>query len=212
MKRHTLDGAEILRQTPDVPTLAPVVAFEHHLRIDGSGYPAGVTRASLNVGTMLCSIADVYDAMRSQRRYQQAFPTERILEVLKRNDGTAVRSAPGPAVRPADRHLPGRHDRPARHRRGRRRTTGLCAGSVSPARAGARRPRRRRGSSCRTISISGKRADDPQRPKSIVGAARSRRLPVRSADVDMKRIAFVVALALLAPAARPPRSIRRSSR
>ena len=36
---------------------------------------------------MLCSIADVYDAMRSQRSYQQAFPTERILEVLKRNDG-----------------------------------------------------------------------------------------------------------------------------
>jgi putative nucleotidyltransferase with HDIG domain len=87
MKRHTLDGAEILRQTPDVPTLAPVVAFEHHLRLDGSGYPTGVTRSSLNVGTMLCSIADVYDAMRSQRGYQQAFPTERILEVLKRNDG-----------------------------------------------------------------------------------------------------------------------------
>ena len=36
---------------------------------------------------MLCSIADVYDAMRSQRKYQQAFPTDRILEVLKRNDG-----------------------------------------------------------------------------------------------------------------------------
>ena len=37
---------------------------------------------------MLCSIADVYDAMRSQRKYQQAFPTDRILAVLKRNDGT----------------------------------------------------------------------------------------------------------------------------
>jgi len=36
---------------------------------------------------MLCSIADVYDAMRSQRRYQEAFPTDRILAVLKRNDG-----------------------------------------------------------------------------------------------------------------------------
>jgi putative nucleotidyltransferase with HDIG domain len=88
MKRHVVDGAEILRMTPDVPALAPVVAFEHHLRVDGSGYPAGVTRSSLNVGTMLCSIADVYDAMRSQRHYQQAFPTDRILAVLKRNDGT----------------------------------------------------------------------------------------------------------------------------
>src|SRR5262249_50246276 len=46
-----------------------------------------VTRASLNIGTMLCSIADVYDAMRSQRQYQQAFPTDRILAVLKKNDG-----------------------------------------------------------------------------------------------------------------------------
>jgi putative nucleotidyltransferase with HDIG domain len=87
MKRHTVDGAEILRQTPDIPALAPVVAFEHHLRMDGSGYPDGVSRQTLNVGTMLCSIADVYDAMRSQRKYQQAFPTDRILEVLKRSDG-----------------------------------------------------------------------------------------------------------------------------
>jgi putative nucleotidyltransferase with HDIG domain len=88
MKRHVVDGAEILRQTPDIPALAPVVAFEHHLRLDGTGYPHAVRRPSLNLGTMICGIADVYDAMRSQRRYQQAFPTERILEVLKRNDGT----------------------------------------------------------------------------------------------------------------------------
>jgi len=87
MKRHVLDGAEILRKTPDVPTLAPVVAFEHHLRIDGSGYPSKVKRHSLNIGTMLCSIADVYDAMRSQRQYQEAHATDRILAVLKRNDG-----------------------------------------------------------------------------------------------------------------------------
>jgi putative nucleotidyltransferase with HDIG domain len=88
MKRHVVDGAEILRMTPDVPALAPVVAFEHHLRVDASGYPDRVSRSSLNIGTMLCSIADVYDAMRSQRHYQKAFPTDRILAVLKRNDGT----------------------------------------------------------------------------------------------------------------------------
>ncbi len=87
MKRHTVDGAEILRRTPEMPILAPVVAFEHHLRIDGTGYPAGAKRPSLNLGTQLCSIADVYDAMRSQRAYQQAFPTDRILAVLKKDDG-----------------------------------------------------------------------------------------------------------------------------
>ena len=87
MRRHTVDGAEILRRTPEMPVLAPVVAFEHHLRLDGSGYPVGARRSALNVGTMLCSIADVYDAMRSQRAYQDAFPTDRILTVLKHKDG-----------------------------------------------------------------------------------------------------------------------------
>jgi putative nucleotidyltransferase with HDIG domain len=86
LKRHTVDGAEILRKTPEMPTLAPIVAFEHHLRADGTGYPAAV-RPQLNLGTSLAGIADVYDAMRSQRVYQPAFPTDRILAVLQRNDG-----------------------------------------------------------------------------------------------------------------------------
>jgi putative nucleotidyltransferase with HDIG domain len=87
MRMHVVDGAEILRRTPEMPAIAPVIAFEHHLRIDGTGYPFGVQRGMLNIGTQLCGIADVYDAMRSQRAYQQAFPSDRILEVLKRNDG-----------------------------------------------------------------------------------------------------------------------------
>jgi putative nucleotidyltransferase with HDIG domain len=87
LKRHTVEGAQILRNTPDIPTLAPIVAFEHHLRADGSGYPTGVSRPVLNLGTTLCGIADVYDAMRSQRVYQEAFPSDRILAVLQRNDG-----------------------------------------------------------------------------------------------------------------------------
>ncbi len=87
MRRHTVDGAEILRRTPEMPVLAPVVAFEHHLRTDGTGYPAGARRDQLNLGTMLCSISDVYDAMRSQRQYQQAVPSDRIRAVLKLKEG-----------------------------------------------------------------------------------------------------------------------------
>ncbi|HQZ38758.1 MAG TPA: HD-GYP domain-containing protein [Vicinamibacterales bacterium] len=87
MRRHVVDGAEILRRTPEIPSIAPVVAFEHHLRSDGTGYPIGVSRAKLNLATMLCSIADVYDAMRSQRAYQGSLPTDRILEVMRRADG-----------------------------------------------------------------------------------------------------------------------------
>jgi putative nucleotidyltransferase with HDIG domain len=90
MRRHVVDGAEILRRTPEIPVLAPVVAFEHHLRLDGSGYPFTVRRDSLNLGSMLCAISDVYDAMRSQRVYQQAYPTDRILAVLKKNEGSQL--------------------------------------------------------------------------------------------------------------------------
>ena len=87
MRRHVVDGAEILRRTPEMPILTPVVAFEHHLRMDGTGYPFGAKREMLNLATMLCSISDVFDAMRSQRAYQKAHPTDRILAVLKRSDG-----------------------------------------------------------------------------------------------------------------------------
>jgi putative nucleotidyltransferase with HDIG domain len=84
MMRHTIDGAEMLRGVSGMPMLPPVVAFEHHLRLDGSGYPDGVRRERLNVATMMCSIADVFDAMRSQRTYQPSYSRERILSVLNR--------------------------------------------------------------------------------------------------------------------------------
>jgi putative nucleotidyltransferase with HDIG domain len=87
LKRHTVDGAQILRKTPEITTLAPIVAFEHHLRADGTGYP-DAHRPQLNLATSLCGVADVYDAMRAQRVYQPAHPTDRILAVLQKNDGT----------------------------------------------------------------------------------------------------------------------------
>ena len=87
IKRHVIDGATILRRTANITPLAPIVAFEHHLRASGRGYPEGVKRPSLNLATVLCTISDVYDAMRSKRPYQMAHPTDRILAVLKARDG-----------------------------------------------------------------------------------------------------------------------------
>jgi putative nucleotidyltransferase with HDIG domain len=87
MRRHTLDGAAILRSSREIPKLAAVVAFEHHLRVDGQGYPDGVQRAPTNLGTVLCAIADTYDAMRSTRVYQPATPADRIMEIMAHNDG-----------------------------------------------------------------------------------------------------------------------------
>jgi HD-GYP domain-containing protein (c-di-GMP phosphodiesterase class II) len=87
MRRHPSDGAAILRTTRDMPRLAAIVAFEHHVRRDGKGYPAGLTRGTINLATVLCGIADAYDAMRSTRVYQPASSSDRIMNIMVRNDG-----------------------------------------------------------------------------------------------------------------------------
>ena len=89
MKQHVVDGAHILLKTPEVPALAPVVAFEHHLKQDLSGYPENVGHRSLNLCTMIVSIADVFDALRSTRAYRDALPTDRIRAIMDKQDSPA---------------------------------------------------------------------------------------------------------------------------
>jgi putative nucleotidyltransferase with HDIG domain len=82
MKRHVVDGAHVLRRTPGITALAPIVAFEHHLKQDLSGYPENAGRRELNLCTMLVTIADVYDALRSNRVYREGLPTDRIRAIM----------------------------------------------------------------------------------------------------------------------------------
>jgi putative nucleotidyltransferase with HDIG domain len=82
MKRHVVDGAHILRRTPEMPPLAPIVAFEHHLKQDLSGYPENIGSRKLNLCTMIVSIADVFDALRSNRPYRQGLATARIRAIM----------------------------------------------------------------------------------------------------------------------------------
>jgi putative nucleotidyltransferase with HDIG domain len=82
MKRHVVDGAHILRRTPEMPALAPIVAFEHHLKQDLSGYPEKIGSRKLNLCTMIVSIADVFDALRSTRPYRKGLATERIRNIM----------------------------------------------------------------------------------------------------------------------------------
>jgi putative nucleotidyltransferase with HDIG domain len=89
MKQHVVDGAHILRRTPEMPALAPVVAFEHHLRQDLSGYPENVGHRDLNLCTQIVSIADVYDALRSNRIYREGLPSERIRAIMTQKDSPA---------------------------------------------------------------------------------------------------------------------------
>jgi putative nucleotidyltransferase with HDIG domain len=89
MKRHVVDGAHVLRRTPEMPALAPIVAFEHHLKQDLSGYPENVGSRKLNLCTMIVSIADVFDALRSNRPYRQGLATARIRAIMGEQDSPA---------------------------------------------------------------------------------------------------------------------------
>src|SRR5215212_727242 len=82
MKMHVVDGAHILRRTPEMPALAPIVAFEHHLKQDLSGYPEKIGSRKLNLCTMIVSIADVFDALRSNRPYREGMATVRIRSIM----------------------------------------------------------------------------------------------------------------------------------
>ena len=89
MKQHVVDGAHVLRRTPETPALAPVVAFEHHLKQDLSGYPENIGARKLNLCTMVVSVVDVFDALRSNRAYRAGLATDRIKHIMGQQDGTA---------------------------------------------------------------------------------------------------------------------------
>jgi putative nucleotidyltransferase with HDIG domain len=89
MKQHVVDGAHILRRTPEMPALAPIVAFEHHLKQDLSGYPENIGHRELNLCTMIVSIADVFDALRSNRPYREGLATSRIKSIMGEKENPA---------------------------------------------------------------------------------------------------------------------------
>src|SRR6516164_5907900 len=89
MKQHVVDGAHILRRTPEMPALAPIVAFEHHLKQDLSGYPEKIGSRRLNLCTQIVSIADVFDALRCNRPYRQGLATNRIRSIMGEQDNPA---------------------------------------------------------------------------------------------------------------------------
>jgi len=93
MKRHVVDGAHILRRTPEMPALAPIVAFEHHLKQDLSGYPENIGSRELNLCTMIVSIADVFDALRSNRPYRQGLAAVRIKAIMNEQGNPAFNQA-----------------------------------------------------------------------------------------------------------------------
>ena len=88
MKRHPVAGAKLLRKTDCGSELPMIVAFEHHIKYDRSGYPKIRTRAPLHVASHMTQIADVYDALRSYRPYRPSLELERTLSIMKEGHGT----------------------------------------------------------------------------------------------------------------------------
>nr|MBF0222357.1 HD-GYP domain-containing protein [Desulfobulbaceae bacterium] len=70
MKRHSLYSAEVLRSAKDLPDEAYDMGLHHHERYDGTGYPHGLKGEAISYGSQLCAIADVYDALTSDRCYK----------------------------------------------------------------------------------------------------------------------------------------------
>jgi putative nucleotidyltransferase with HDIG domain len=88
MKRHPVAGAKLLRKIDCGTDLPMIVAFEHHIKYDRTGYPKVRTREPLHVASHMTQIADVYDALRSHRPYRPSIERERTLSIMKEGRGT----------------------------------------------------------------------------------------------------------------------------
>ena len=79
MKKHPIDGAEIVQKMDKRPDVTLMI-LQHHVRYDLSGYPA--KQKKLNEGTHLVTIADTYDSMTTLRPYQKRFDPKEALDLM----------------------------------------------------------------------------------------------------------------------------------
>ena len=89
IETHSISGARYILKLSNVPELAILGALEHHIRYDGSGYPYINSHWRPHLISQMIAIADIYDAMRSRRPYQNPKPEKLILNILRKEKGTA---------------------------------------------------------------------------------------------------------------------------
>ncbi len=83
MQQHPADGARIILHGDADLELAAVVAYEHHIRIDGGGYPSLHYHRDCALGSRLVHVCDVFDALSTRRPYREAWPVSRTLASLE---------------------------------------------------------------------------------------------------------------------------------
>lgn len=88
MKTHAEIGYEILKNsTRPILKAAAVVSYTHHEKWDGSGYPQGLKGEDIHIYGRITAIADVFDALGSDRVYKKAWPLAKILDFFKEQSG-----------------------------------------------------------------------------------------------------------------------------
>jgi putative two-component system response regulator len=89
IKSHTTIGAAILEDS-EFPLLnmSYEIAFTHHERWDGTGYPAGLKGNDIPIIGRVVALADVFDALTSRRPYKPAYTWEKSLEIIQEESGT----------------------------------------------------------------------------------------------------------------------------
>lgn len=87
IQRHTLIGADILKDITLIEHVAEVAHY-HHERYDGTGYPEGLSGEEIPIEARIVAVADSYDAMNSKRIYRNALEKDQIIEEFERGSGT----------------------------------------------------------------------------------------------------------------------------
>jgi putative nucleotidyltransferase with HDIG domain len=96
MQRHPLEGARLILERDDELEIAATVAYEHHIMIDGGGYPHRHYPRGAQYASRLVHVCDVYDALRTKRPYRDAWPSARALSYLEGRAGSEF----DPAIAP----------------------------------------------------------------------------------------------------------------
>jgi HD-GYP domain-containing protein (c-di-GMP phosphodiesterase class II) len=88
IKSHATEGARIIVESAAALPLAAVVAYEHHLRMDGTGYPILSFRRTPHRISRLVQVCDTYHALRSPRPFRQAWPNDVIFSFFQQRAGS----------------------------------------------------------------------------------------------------------------------------
>lgn len=89
IKEHSEIGEKILQGIPLMEPVARIIGA-HHENFDGSGYPRGLKGDEVSVLSRIIAVADIYDAMSSDRPYRKGLPLETVLSEMKRVSGTQL--------------------------------------------------------------------------------------------------------------------------